>query len=344
MSARAFLLLAMLLGLCAPGVARADTTCTATTPVTLAFGTIGSQATGPTNTMTSFDINCSSAGLSILGSASVRMCVGLGTGTTGATFTPMRSMTNANGDALSYQLYTNPARTVIWGLVPGGAPPARSLDINYSVPLIGGSGTTNVVIYGQIPAGQTLSAGAYSSAFSGAGVTLEYAFNQVLTGTATTPPLCSTTGGVGGHKTATSGFPFTVTANVLPQCSTYVTTDMDFGTNAGAITSNRDQTSTIGLTCLNRTAYTIALDNGLYPQGTTRRMRHTTNPAYFIPYELYSNSGRSTRWGSTSGVDLVSGTGTGSAQSLTVYGRAPPTTGAVAEGTYNDQIKVTITY
>jgi spore coat protein U-like protein len=58
---------------------------------------------------------------------------------------------------------------------------------------------------------------------------------------------------------------------------------------------------------------------------------------------LYSDSGRTTNWGNTVGTDTVSGTGTGSAQSLTAYGRIPsqPTP---APATYSDTIVVTLTY
>lgn len=342
------LLLASLLALAAllgAGSARADTTCTTTTPVTAAFGNVANAASAPVFTTTTFTITCTTTALSLLATASVRACLGIGAGTTGTTLSPLRRMTNASGDPLSYQLFTSSAYSTIWGLTPGTTPGPQVVTLNYNVPLLtGGSGAVSVTIYGRIPAGQTLSAGAYSSAFSGGDVRLQYAFNEVLLGTATAPAACTTTAGVTGNKVATGGFPFTVTANVLPQCSAYVTTDMDFGSNAGAVTGNIDRTSTIGLTCINRTAYTIALDNGLYASGTVRRMRHETDPAWFIPYELYRDGARTQRWGSTANVDLVSGTGTGAAQTLTVYGRAPPTSGAVAAGSYSDQIKVTITY
>ncbi len=345
---RARWLLAVLLAfaaLLASPAARADTTCTTTAPVTAAFGNIANAASAPAVTTTSFTITCNTTALSLLATASVRACLGVGIGTTGVAISPLRRMTNASGDPMSYQLFTSAAYSTIWGLTPGTTPGPLVVDLNYSVPLLtGGSGAVTVTLYGRVPASQTLAAGSYSSSFSGADVRLEYAFNEVLLGTATAPAACTTATGVTGRKVATGGFPFTVTATVLPQCSTYVTTDMDFGTNAGAIAANIDRTSTIGLTCLNRTAYTIALDNGLYANGTVRRMRHATDPSYFIPYELYRESTRTQRWGSTANVDLVSGTGTGSAQTLTVFGRAPPTTGAVAEGSYSDQIKVTITY
>ena len=56
-----------------------------------------------------------------------------------------------------------------------------------------------------------------------------------------------------------------------------------------------------------------------------------------VNYSLFSNSGRTTNWGNTVGTDTVSGTGIGSAQSLTVYGRIPPQT-TPSPGTYGLQV------
>ncbi|WP_313272869.1 spore coat protein U domain-containing protein [Stenotrophomonas sp.] len=326
-----------------PAPARAATTCTATAPGALAFGTITNGAAAPTNVMVSFKIQCSTVGLSLLADASVRVCVGIGTGSTGTTLSPFRGMTNTFGDTMSFQLYTNAARTIPWGLLPGGTPPAQIVDLKYPVPVLGGNGEVTLTLYGQIPANQALAFGSYTSSFSGSAVTLEYAYNEVLLGGSTTPATC--TAGTTGHKTATDAFPFTVTANVLAQCSATVATDMDFGSRAGSIASAIDQTSTITTTCLKRTPFTVALDNGLYAGGTSvRRMRHVTNAAYTIPYELYRDSARTLRWGTTQNVDTLAQTGTGSAQPITVYGRAPATVGAVAEGSYNDRVQVTITF
>lgn len=347
MSARAVLaLLLALAGLLGSGAARADTVCSVSVAGPLAFGSIGNAAALPTNTMTTLTINCTSTGLSVLGGAAVRLCLGLGAGSTGSTLAPLRSMTNATADPMNFQLYTNATRTTPWGLVPAASPAALSVDLVYAVPLIGGSGSTTVTVYGQVPALQTLSFGAYSSTFATTGTSLEFAYNQTLIGGATLPPLCTSTAGVTGHVVLPNPLSLTTTANVLPQCSATVATDMDFGTRVGSITSAIDQTSTITTTCLKRTPFNVALDDGLYAGigGSGRKMRHATNAAFTIPYELYRDSGRTLRWGSTLNVDTLAQTGTGSAQPITVYGRAPATVGAVAEGSYNDQIKVTITF
>ena len=48
-------------------------------------------------------------------------------------------------------------------------------------------------------------------------------------------------------------------------------------------------------------------------------------------------------WGTTIGTDTVTGTGNGTAQAITVYGRVPPQTTPPA-ATYNDTVNVTVTY
>ena len=126
------------------------------------------------------------------------------------------------------------------------------------------------------------------------------------------------------------------------KCQAYTTTDLDFGSIPGDITANVDQTSTIGLTCTGRTVWKLGLDNGANASGTVRRMRQGTSSSY-VPYELYSDAARTQRWGGTVGTDTVNGTGTGSAQSVTVYGRVPAPQ-VPAPGSYSDTITVTITY
>lgn len=160
------LLLLAALALLGCTTARADTTCVTTAPTTLAFGTITNGAASVTNTMTTFTITCSTAALSLLGSASVRACLGIGNGSGGSATLPSRSMTNSSGDVMAFQLYTNATRSTVWGLTPAGTPGALGVDINYSVPLVtGGSGAVTVTLYGQVPAGQTLSAGSFGSTF-----------------------------------------------------------------------------------------------------------------------------------------------------------------------------------
>ncbi len=342
------LLLFLLLwaGLLAAAPAGATAVCTAVADPTLPFGNINSNAPGPSTANLNITVTCTTAALSLLATTGVRVCVGIGAGSGGGSSSTFRTMATSTSDTMNFQLYNNASFGQVTGLVPRGTPPAQELTMSYNVPLLtGGSGAQTVQLFGQIPANQVLASGAYSSTFSGASVVLTWAWNEVLAGSATVPATCN--GGATGTNSASAAFSFTATANVLPQCGSYVTTNMNFGNVTGGIPANIDQTATLTMTCLKNTAFQVGLNNGQNnPAATpTRRMATTIgNSTYYLPYELYRDPARSQRWGNTLTVDTASSTGTGSAQQLTIYGRVPPVTGQPPAGTYNDLVTVTITY
>lgn len=142
----------------------------------------------------------------------------------------------------------------------------------------------------------------------------------------------------GAAQAATATTTFQVTATVLATCQVSAT-PLAFGNYAG---SQTDATSTISVTCTSTTPYQVGLDAGT-AGGATVTTRKMTFGAAELGYALYSDSARTTNWGNTVGTDTVPGTGTGLAQTLTVYGRIPagsmPTPGA-----YADTITVTVTY
>ncbi|WP_286075376.1 spore coat U domain-containing protein [Stenotrophomonas sp. 59] len=342
------LLLGLLLvaGLLATAPARATAVCTAIADPTLPFGNVNSNAPGATTGTLNITVSCTTAALSLLATTGVRVCVGIGAGSGGGSSSSWRTMATSTSDTMNFQLYNTSNFSQVTGLTPRGTPPAQELAMTYSVPLLtGGSGAQATQLFAQIPANQVLASGAYSSTFSGANVVLTWAWNEVLLGTATVPATCN--GGATGTNSASAAFSFTATANVLPQCGSYVTTNMNFGNVTGSIPANIDQTATLTLTCLKNTAYQVSLNNGQNnPTATsTRRMATTIGAStYYLTYELYRDSTRTQRWGNTLTVDTASGTGTGSAQQLTIYGRVPPVTGQPPAGTYNDVVQVTITY
>jgi spore coat protein U-like protein len=135
---------------------------------------------------------------------------------------------------------------------------------------------------------------------------------------------------------ATATTTFNVTATVPTSCSVSAGGDLAFGSYTG---TQIDATTTVSITCTNGTAYTAGLDDGLNYSAPNRRM---ANGTAYLNYELYSDSGRTTRWGNATG-SWVSDTGTGSAQSKTVYGRLAGSQTLVV-GSYTDTITVTITY
>jgi spore coat protein U-like protein len=58
---------------------------------------------------------------------------------------------------------------------------------------------------------------------------------------------------------------------------------------------------------------------------------------------MFHDAARSSRWGNTYNLDGVAGTGSGSAQTLNVYGRVAAGQ-LVTPGTYTDTVIATITY
>ncbi|MCD9098805.1 spore coat U domain-containing protein [Luteimonas fraxinea] len=315
--------------------AKAATVCTATsTPM------IFPQA-GPTQVDSNavVTVTCNTFGLSLLATARVRMCLNLDGGSVAPAQIVPRRMQNSFGDPLNFQLYSNPAHTVIWGgSAAPGVPAAVQIDLEYGVPVLGGAGTATTTIYGRVPAQSGLAAGTFTNSFAAANAVLTYRYSEALLATPPWPTSCL----AGGNGGASTGFPFTASAPVASRCTISTATDLDFGNVPGAIATNRDQTSAVTFTCTGRTAWNVGLDNGIHAAGTTRRMRLGTS-ANYVRYELYRDAGHSQRWGTTAGTDTASGTGSGGAQTVTVQGRVPAGQ-MVPAGTYADTVTVTITY
>lgn len=135
---------------------------------------------------------------------------------------------------------------------------------------------------------------------------------------------------------------FTVQVTITASCVINSASTLNFGGSQGVLGANVDQTSTIQVQCTNTTPYNIGLNAGT-ATGATVTTRKMTSGANTVSYSLYSDSGRTTNWGNTVGTDTVSATGSGAAQSFTVYGRIPPQS-TPAPATYTDTITVTVTY
>ncbi|QVR69281.1 spore coat U domain-containing protein [Acinetobacter sp. BHS4] len=145
-----------------------------------------------------------------------------------------------------------------------------------------------------------------------------------------------------------------LTANfVVPSlCQLNSTSTVDFGNINDISTTSRDYTAqgAVNTTCNFGTPYSIYLGDGNNRiAGGFRRMINSNNE--FIPYQLYKDSNYSTVWDATGGVTNVGGTGgvsktgTGSAQTTTVYGKIPQGTAIASRpGVYSDSVVVTVTY
>ena len=152
----------------------------------------------------------------------------------------------------------------------------------------------------------------------------------------------------GAAEAATVTTPMAVQMTIAASCTVSAST-LDFGTQTLIdIGADIDATATLTVTCTNATPYNVALNAGLNDGGagiSGRKLKigATTDT---VDYQLYRDSGRTQVWGvTTSGSpDVVSGTGSGDNQTITVYGRVPTGQANPKIGTYNDTVTVTVNY
>ncbi len=144
------------------------------------------------------------------------------------------------------------------------------------------------------------------------------------------------------YAASTKTTSFTVSATVLASCSVSAT-NLSFGNYTASSGTNLDATSTVSVTCTNGQAYTIALDGGSVAADVSARTM-SDGAAHTLAYSLYTDAGRTTLWGDgTSGTSTVAGTGDGTQQDATVYGRIAASQFAAA-GSYTDTVTVTVSY
>jgi len=135
---------------------------------------------------------------------------------------------------------------------------------------------------------------------------------------------------------------FEVSATVLASCD-ITATDLSFGNYDPVAAANLDAETTLSVTCTNGTPYYVgmSLGDGSSASMATRRMTKSGG-SQTLNYILYQDSQRSILWGNT-GVDRLSGTGNGTANTLHLYGRVPMQQTAPA-GAYTDNIVVTVSW
>lgn len=144
---------------------------------------------------------------------------------------------------------------------------------------------------------------------------------------------------VAGTATAT----FNVTANITSAC-TVQASDLNFGTYADV---DLDGESTITVTCTNTTAWEVGLNSGSSTGSTVNNRRMIGPGPSNLNYNLFTDAARTITWGDRDILprqSTVTGTGTGSAQALTVFGRVPAGQLTSNPGAYLDTITVTITF
>lgn len=141
---------------------------------------------------------------------------------------------------------------------------------------------------------------------------------------------------------ATASTTFLVNTTVLTSC-TVTALPLAFTTYNPTTATPTDTTTTMAVLCTSGTPYTVALNKGTNGAATTARKMILTGGTDLLPYELYTNTGRTTNWGNTDSSDTMAGSASGILQTLTVYGRIPA--GAtVPAGVYTDTVTVSINY
>jgi spore coat protein U-like protein len=134
---------------------------------------------------------------------------------------------------------------------------------------------------------------------------------------------------------------FDVTLTIQAGCEVTGPNDLDFGTHS-FIDSAITATTTFSIRCSSGTTGTIALNGGSGASQSigTRTIETGTNS---INYNLYTAADYLTIWGDGTTGSTVTHSGTGSATTLTIYGRvAAPQTAAT--GIYSDTITMTVTF
>ncbi|MGY3690168.1 spore coat protein U-like protein [Bradyrhizobium sp. USDA 3240] len=285
----------------------------------VSFGSVDVLAGSAVDTTATIGINCSGLLLE-----RVRLCPNLGAGSGGATASARQMASGA--PQLNFQLYQDSARTTVWGSYLwsfSARPPTLTLDLN-----VLGNGSLTPTIYARVLSGQSTAAtGSYLSSFSGTDAQLRYE---------TCPlgvcPACSAS--LAGSTNAS----FTANATVLNNCLVSAQ-NINFGAT-GVLSTNVDATGQLTVTCTPTTSYTVALNGGT--TGSPPASRKMSKGSETVTYGLYKDAVRTQVWGDTTG-NNVPGTGTGLAQNLIVYGRAPPQA-TPSPGVYSDTVVVTVTY
>ncbi len=127
-----------------------------------------------------------------------------------------------------------------------------------------------------------------------------------------------------------------VSAEVSEVCNV-TTSAIAFNSIDVTTAGNVDANGGFSVVCTSGTAWTAAADAG-NGTGASTAARKMTSGANVLNYALYNEVGRTTNFVS------ATGTGSGSAQSSTIYGRVPTGQTSVPAGSYADSVTISLTY
>lgn len=240
------------------------------------------------------------------------------------------SLTHA-GNAITFGLFTDPAYSNAWGTATSSV-----IAITLARPLLGGTLTQNVNVYGKIAAAQTTvptsgsSNTVYTHVFATGDMSLQYASYAAFS----PAPAC------GSAMTAVPGTPFNANVTVINNC-TIAATNITFATQS-ALASPVDSAGQLMVQCTQNDAYRVSLSGGLLGTVTSRSMTGISGNS--VSYQLYLDSGYATIWGDgTSGTSQLTGVGSGLVQFIPIYARVPAQS-TPAPGVYTDTVTATIQF
>ena len=274
------------------------------------FGTTSVRGGSTPQTLGTLRVDCSAL-LGLVSLYTICISVDAGDGGAGASNSP-RYMRRADGTQLAYQLYR------------GGYGGTVLNDINGITLNLLSSTVYQETIYAEVlDSGTAVKGGSYASDFAG-GVDFRVTAGLLA---------CSADQDVAG---------FTVAADIVPSCTVSAGT-LDFGTLATTVSAPVAGQTTIDVSCSDGIPYTVHLGPGTGPGVSDPASRKMLSGSNTLSYGLYRNAAMTAAWGWTAGVDGLSATGTGAAQSIPVYGQVHAGQ-TVPTGTYNDSVVITVEY
>ena len=137
---------------------------------------------------------------------------------------------------------------------------------------------------------------------------------------------------------------FNVTANVSVNCTVFAA-DLELGTYNVGSTQDLNAQTNVSVDCTNGANWELGLDKGLHGTDTSHRaMANDTETTVLLNYAIYKDPARTLNWGNTTGVDTITGVGTGVVQDIGAYGQIPKRQTHVTAGGYTDTITATLTF
>lgn len=147
--------------------------------------------------------------------------------------------------------------------------------------------------------------------------------------------------GSGSVSAVTSTANLDVKITITNECTVAQATPVDFSSH-GVLNTQFPATGGLSVTCTSGAPFSIGMGPGTGPSATivTRQM---TNGGNVVAYQLFRDTGHTLTWGDLASGNVFTGTGTGSAVPVPVYGLTLVQTTPPA-GNYADSVVVTISY